>query len=745
MINIKLSHHSMKSKLIALSIIGSLFCKAQESETSKLETLEDFEIIGKNESLSTLTLGIEDLRKGSDAVNPLDSLNRVPSVYFGGADQQGFYEYGQNFNLRIFTKTQIAVTVDGVPLNNQSPAGGTPVGRFIDNETLQSVTVNQGSGDISTASNFGLGGRIDFITGAPKQMQDLEVSYLVGSDNLSRAFVRADTGTILGGGTAYVSFSDTSFDKWRSAGDQLRKHLEAKYLHPLDNGSIGANFYWNDRDDHDFLNVTYAEFQQFGRMKGLNTTWYHFDTDKAKQVSLNEYYFDTWTNRRDDWLLSFPFLLDVSDSLTLSATPYFSENEGVGTWSPPQVYTTFNADGSLNTGGASDNTQSSWRETQYALERAGFTADAEWETESFLIKLGMWYEKYQRDHRREWFQFADTVGFDKGSVSSYGVQFDRLYEIDTMMLYGSVDYALSENLSASVGARWHEMEFEASDKFNAANKITGEDKDSFLPHVGLVYNLSDTNQVYASFSENFSQRPDSAIMQTAPVVEPEHSYNYDFGYRSAQENLYYNANLFLIDYKDVIESYNPGNIYGNESVFENIGGISSWGIELASGLELSEGLDIFGSLTWNNSEYDKDIVEAGPDGNLNTADDTVAAISGKNVVMIPEFSYFLEVTYGTGGYLLGLNNRFIGERETNRLNQGEVLESVNLMGAFAKYSKEVDENSAFTVSFNVLNMLDEEYLATTSDLGSGASNTAGSASFAPGAPRTYSLQFSYDF
>ena len=92
----------MKSKLIALSIIGSLFCKAQESETSKLETLEDFEIIGKNESLSTLTLGIEDLRKGSDAVNPLDSLNRVPSVYFGGADQQGFYEYGQNFNLRIF-------------------------------------------------------------------------------------------------------------------------------------------------------------------------------------------------------------------------------------------------------------------------------------------------------------------------------------------------------------------------------------------------------------------------------------------------------------------------------------------------------------------------------------------------------------------------------------------------------------------------------------------------------------------
>ena len=76
---------------------------------------------------------------------------------------------GQEGELVYTTDTMDLFVHDG------STAGGTPVGRFIDNETLQSVTVNQGSGDISTASNFGLGGRIDFITGAPKQMQDLEV------------------------------------------------------------------------------------------------------------------------------------------------------------------------------------------------------------------------------------------------------------------------------------------------------------------------------------------------------------------------------------------------------------------------------------------------------------------------------------------------------------------------------------------------------------------------------------------
>jgi iron complex outermembrane receptor protein len=175
-------------------IIKSLMCVqvlavtsyAQPAEEPAEVELEELSIIGQGQTLSTMTLSTKDLSKSVSAVNPLDSLNRLPGVNFAGSDAMGFYEYGQNFSLRIFQKNQVAVTVDGVPLNSQDPAGGSPAGRFLDMESLSSITVSQGSGDLSTASNYGLGGRIDFTTGTPKDSMALQTDYTVGSESLQR-------------------------------------------------------------------------------------------------------------------------------------------------------------------------------------------------------------------------------------------------------------------------------------------------------------------------------------------------------------------------------------------------------------------------------------------------------------------------------------------------------------------------------------------------------------------------------
>lgn len=704
---------------------------AQPAEEPAEVELEELSIIGQDQTLSTMTLSTKDLSKSVSAVNPLDSLNRLPGVNFAGSDAMGFYEYGQNFSLRIFQKNQVAVTVDGVPLNSQDPAGGSPAGRFLDMESLSSITVSQGSGDLSTASNYGLGGRIDFTTGTPKDSMALQTDYTVGSESLQRAYVRADTGVLPGGGKAYFAYSDTEFDKWRSLGDQLRTHIEAKYLHPLgDRGTISLNFIHNDRDDHDFLDVTLPNYRLFGRDYGLNTQWYGDST-------IDQNYFDTWTNRRDDYLTSLNVDFELTDNIDLKFVPYWSDQDGVGTWSPPYILTDTNPDGTVDAGGARDTTRSSWRETQYALERKGFTASLDWDIGNIRANGGFWYETSERNHRREWFEFPNYPVFSK-HVNSYGVQFDDIYDIDTFMFFLAGAYDITDSLELNAGFRYHDIDFDYQNKFDATANFSGEDKDEFLPQIGLTFDLGEKAQIFANWSENFSQRPDQAIKQTAPYVSPETSTNLDIGYRRNSDKYFLQTALYWIQHEDVIEFTRNGDRFTGVDEYLNVGGIQSWGIEFSGGYEISEGLDAFGSVTWNNSEYDGNLIDG------NAPNGTHWVIDGNDPVMIPEWMFFAEVTYNIGDITIGANNRFMGERHTTRTND-EKLDSYNLVGAFARYQGEFNNNVAYSVSFNILNAFDEDYLASTSALGAGSQNEAGNASFMPGSPRTYALKVSLDF
>ena len=505
--------------------------EAQEEE-QRIYQVEEMVVVGENEAVSTAAIPAETIANQTNGVNALESVNRTPGFNFSSGDPLGFYEYGQNVQLRIFNKLQIGMTVDGIPLGSQEPAGGSPVGRFLDNESIDLVTVNQGSASIETPVSFGLGGAVAYTTSLPRLDMGGRLTATVGQDSHDRLYFRFDTGTIGGiaGPRAYAAVSRSSFDKWRSAGDQVRLHGEGKVVQEFDRGSVSLNLYFNDRQDHDFLDVAAGDFDR-GRIEtevvdtrtlepsggGALTTEYVVLEDKTRQNEINQYYFDAWTNRRRDLLVGVDFNGSLGPTVGLKLTPYWQSQDGVGTWLPPYRVDPA-ADDPFE---AADPTRPSWRETQYELSRLGMTGRARVSiAETGAVTAGAWVEGARRGQRRVWFDLPDRDRAEFAGVTEYSRPFDRTFETTSLMAFAKGEIELmEERLGLSAGLRTHRYAIELTDAAGGSRSRL-DDSVALLPQLGAVYDLTGRHQLFVSFSRNFSQLPDVTAAQQARADRP---------------------------------------------------------------------------------------------------------------------------------------------------------------------------------------------------------------------------------
>ena len=639
----------LSAALLAATAFRASPSQAQEEEEGIYE-VEEMVIVGENEAVSTAAIPAQTVGNQTNGVNALESVNRTPGFNFSSGDPLGFYEYGQNVQLRIFNKLQIGMMVDGIPLGSQEPAGGSPVGRFVENESIDLVTVNQGSASIETPVSFGLGGAVAYTTSMPGLDTGGRLTGTVGQDSHDRFYFRFDTGALGGiaGPRAYAAVSRSSFDKWRSDGDQVRVHGEGKVLQEFDRGSVSLNLYFNDRQDHDFLDVSAGQFDK-GRIEtevidtrtlehtggGALTTEYVVLEDKERQNEINQYYFDAWTNRRRDLLVGVHLNFGLSRTLDLELTPYWQNQEGVGTWLPPYRVDPAAADPF----DASDPTRPSWRETRYELDRFGLTGHVRAAvTETGALTAGAWVEAARRGQRRIWFDLPDRDRADFAGVTEYYRQFDRTFDTTLLMTFAKGEIELMDDrLDLSAGLRTHSYAIEFTDN-RGGSRSRLDDSVALLPQLGAVYDLTGRHQFFVSFSQNFSQLPDATAAQQArgggvelPAPESEKATSTDLGYRLLRSDLKASATLFLVRYRDKLEEVIPGtgfDRYADELVMINAGGINSLGFELAGDYTVDRNFNFSGSLAFNRSRYAQDVADAGEAGGS-------LRIEGNDAVMVP--------------------------------------------------------------------------------------------------------------
>lgn len=715
--------------------------------------------IGTDTTRNTISISREALLAAPAGISGLKMLESLPGFNVQTSDALGLYEFGNSVSVRAFSYQQIGFVLDGVPMGRSDQFGGSPIYRYVDNENLGSVTASQGTGEVSQPSYASLGPIASYSTLVPSATPGAIVAVTAGSNSLERTFVKVQTGK-WNGFSAYLSRSDQSSNQWRGPGTFDREHWEAKLRCELSSAaSLELGYVSNDYFDFDSPLISKAQYagtagDLFGR-KGRYFGYLGYVPDLPvttpgitySHSAYNQYYLQA-INARKDSLYTGNAVFAVSPQLRLTATGYYEEKEGYGV--SPEAYATSLA--SYNNERLIIPGLFAPRGLQYGLStidgnRYGGLANATFKMPGQELLAGVWVET--DDYHRTQNRYNQAGGSPAGQPllnEPVHRQRDHTSKRETLQLYAKDVISLLDNrLKIELGVKALDVDYEISGYRNPADyinqrrpRISDNFSDHFLPQAGFVYSLNETDQIFASYAENFAlPRGADDIYATASPAAPgpkaETAQNYELGYRLNRGEVNLVAAVYYTTFDNRLQAFSslvPGSSQ-TETFYQNVGSVESSGVELSGGYRpaaLGKKLYFNGSATYNKVEF--------KDGYGNVA------IAGKTVPDSPEYMFQGSVTYTLAGWaVLNLSAHALSSRYSNFVNTETV-------GGYTTYSAYLDLGGGqfrlgtlkqVRVRLNVDNIFDKDYL------GNMFATTTTPGFFRPGPDRTFQLTVTASF
>ena len=183
----------------------------------------------------------------------------------------------------------------------------------------------------------------------------------------------------------------------------------------------------------------------------------------------------------------------------------------------------------------------------------------------------------------------------------------RRNEMDTraMAAFGEFSYALTDRLTATVGARVSRDE--ATIRYRGAFSFDNTASfDGFTPKASLGYQVTEQTRVYALVSRGYKAGGFNHAVSTPADVDPyrpETATNYEVGVRSS----FFNGRVQLSGAAYHIDSKDKQIYVGvvPNMVIRNVGEASSTGVELEAVLRPTDLLTLTGSLAYGVSRFDR--------------------------------------------------------------------------------------------------------------------------------------------
>lgn len=719
--------------------------------------------IGTDQVSNTISITREALLSAPAGVSGLKMLEGLPGFNVQANDALGLYEFGNSVSVRAFNFQQIGFVLDGAPTGRSDQFGGSPIFRYVENENLGRVTASQGAGDVTQPSYSSLGPIVQYVTVNPAEDFGVTTTLTAGSDSLKRGFVRVDTGRLNAGGlgefSAYASYSDFSADLWRGPGDINRKHAEGKLRYQAANG-VEATFgvVWNDYFDYDAPAITKGQYagtagDVFGRsgrdFAYLGSVPVLAQTTPGVVYSnpLYNQFYKQAVNSRTDTLYRLSVTAPLSENFRLEATAYYEDKDGYGV--SPEAYatslTSYNAQKAVLPGLVAP------RGLQYGLsevagERKGVVARAVWDLGAHQITGGVWVET--DDYHRTQARYNQAGGSPDGELlRNEPVHRQRNFTStrDTRQLFVQDVISLLDNrLKIELGLKALDIDYEISGYRNPADyinqrqpKLSRTWKDSVLPNVGFVWNLSRTEQVFGSYAENLAlpRGADDVFAlagPAAPVPDAETSKNLEFGVRTNRPTFNAALAVYRTIFDNRLQSFAavvPGSTT-TETFFQNVGQVEAKGVEL-SGVWKPEGFGgkayVNANVSYNQSEF-RDSFPGAP-------------IAGNTTPDSPEWIIQAGVTIEPTSWIVAnVSARHIGERFSNFVNS-ERVSAYTIVNAYVDFGDDwgVGPAKNLKLRLNVDNLLDESYLGTINSV------VRDAATFRPGPPRTVQVSLTANF
>lgn len=262
----------------------------------------------------------------------------------------------------------------------------------------------------------------------------------------------------------------------------------------------------------------------------------------------------------------------------------------------------------------------------------------------------------------------DDAGFI-GTPFVFGFDDETL----TTSVFGELEWALTEELRATVGARYEREERKR--KGSAFGIVTDLDEtfDAFLPKAGLAWDVSNTLTLGAEASRGFNAgggsvsfgasdaagnpSPDPALGPRSFVFDSEYVWNYELFVRTRllDDRMFLTANVFYSDFDDQqrVEQLDfPGGF--TDTIIVNTEETEAYGAELGIEYSPSGRVDLFLDFGLLNTSIEK------------TGD---PRIKGNDFARAPSFTSSFGATWRpTPAWQLDLDGRYVGEYFSTDLN-----------------------------------------------------------------------------
>ena len=220
------------------------------------------------------------------------------------------------------------------------------------------------------------------------------------------------------------------------------------------------------------------------------------------------------------------------------------------------------------------------------------------------------------DNKLNWLAglyYFNEVGKQSFSDAFFGFQlplFSQNTKTNSYAAFAQLNYAFTDRTSITLGGRYtsDKKEFDANIAA-PTSLVTGIDAtfNAFTPKFGLEHKFSDDVLSYVSVSKGFKAGGFNGLSRAPAVLNavyrPQTVWAYEAGLKAEMldRKLRTNLAVFLNDIGDLQQTAQRGTDFPQI----NVGDARVWGVELEVSARPAKGLDLFGSVAYNNGSYRK--------------------------------------------------------------------------------------------------------------------------------------------
>ncbi|WP_239021105.1 TonB-dependent receptor [Novacetimonas hansenii] len=514
------------------------------------------------------TVGKQYIEMRSPTSTGLDLVKNLPSLNVTTPDSSGM-EGGQ-IQVRGLTDLDMGLMLDGAPA-----AAAKYLAENIDSENLESVEVTPGSAGTDLPVMSAAGGVMNERSHTASHKFGGMTDFSYGTNNLSREFIRLESGDIGNTGVrSFFSFSNSHARSWMGSGINQRRHIDFGLQKDWKNGSTARLFLsWNAED---FTIDSYPDATAFYNYKHTGVGY-----GRNSDPSSDNY----WKNNNDHWnqiFLTAPVHVVLPSRFSLDLQPYFSFGQG---WDGSPGGTTA-SDGSYNTlFGSSvayyNNGQLATNQnlTNYFLQnevrQVGAVAKLNYQIDTHNhFSVGYWYENAQTiqsyplsatmangaNPSPNWAQyqinsnavFGQTAGYE---LHSLFVQDTAKYFNDRLTIHAGFKFVMSN--------AWNKQWMNHSSNYTGAR--SGTNTTEPLPQLSIGYQFNDHHQIYVNAEGDYREPSAVDLGWTTPgtkMLKNQYSIKEELGYR--YHDKYVMVDLALFNYNvtnRILDTYIGANQY----------------------------------------------------------------------------------------------------------------------------------------------------------------------------------------